>query len=134
MPEFNKSRGFKMSGYSYPGESPVKGRKAKKAAAAAALETAMGEITDVGNGEMKSTNIMDSESPALPTENDSALPKRAPVKNVDWSKVATSAMETGAEAIVSEGVSAGINALTKKNDKSNKGPDTEGFASIKYGS
>lgn len=127
MPEFNKSRGYKMSGYSYPGESPVKGRKAKKAAAAAALETAMGEITDVGNGEMTSTNIMDSESPALPTEN-------GPVKNVDWSKVATSAMETGAEAIVSEGVSAGINALTKKNDKSRKGPDTEGFASIKYGS
>jgi hypothetical protein len=23
MPEFNKSRGFKMSGYSYPGEGPL---------------------------------------------------------------------------------------------------------------
>ena len=43
MPEFNKSRGFKMSGYSYPGESPVKGRKAKQAAAAEALDIAMGK-------------------------------------------------------------------------------------------
>ena len=29
MPEFNKSRGFKMKGYSYPGMSPVKNPKTK---------------------------------------------------------------------------------------------------------
>ena len=35
MPEFEKSRGFKMKGYSYPGESPLKGaRKMKEQMAA----------------------------------------------------------------------------------------------------
>ena len=27
MPEFKKSTGYKMKGYSYPGESPLKGKK-----------------------------------------------------------------------------------------------------------
>ena len=47
MPNFNKSRGFKMSGYSYPGQSPMKGKKAARIAAAkAGQDEAMAKIEE----------------------------------------------------------------------------------------
>ena len=64
MPEFKKSKGYKMKGFSYPGESPLKGKKktAQKAAAAEDLSSAQDKIAEFGDMEMKSTNIMDDKS------------------------------------------------------------------------
>ena len=70
MPKFKKNpsgmkpSGFKMKGYSYPGESPLKGKKktAQKAAAAEDLSSAQDKIAEFGDMELKSTNIMDDKS------------------------------------------------------------------------
>ena len=57
-------RGYKMKGFSYPGESPLKGKK-KKAQQAAAQEdliAAQDKISEFGEMEMKSTDILGGES------------------------------------------------------------------------
>ena len=54
---------FKMKGFSYPGQSPLKGKK-KQARIAAAKEdrlTAQAKTDEFGDMEMKSTNILDSQ-------------------------------------------------------------------------
>ena len=74
MPKFKKNpsgmkpSGFKMKGFSYPGESPLKGKKAKqKAAAAEDLATAQEKISEFGEMEMKSSDIIGGESFTIDT-------------------------------------------------------------------
>jgi len=59
MPEFNKSRGFKLKGFSYPGKSPLKGKKktADLAAADEARALAEDQIDDFKNMKMESTDL-----------------------------------------------------------------------------
>ena len=58
------SRGYKMKGFSYPGESPLKVKKktAQKAAAKEDLGAAQEKIAEFGEMEMKSTDIMNDKS------------------------------------------------------------------------
>ena len=60
MPKFNKSRGFKMKGFSYPGTSPLKGKKkmAQQAVADQQKSAAEGEIAKLAEKKVKSTDIM----------------------------------------------------------------------------
>tara|TARA_R110000824_G_scaffold210583_1_gene396481 strand:- start:51 stop:299 length:249 start_codon:yes stop_codon:yes gene_type:complete len=56
------SRGYKMKGYSYPGESPLKGKKKEqKLAAKEDHASAMDAIDEFGSEEIESTNIMEEE-------------------------------------------------------------------------
>ena len=82
MPNFNKSRGFKMSGYSYPGKSPMKGKK-KKADQAAAKEgqaEAMAKMQEFGDMKMESTDILGKGSFKVDAGSSPAT-KRSPAKN-----------------------------------------------------
>tara|TARA_R110002074_G_scaffold112662_2_gene240931 strand:+ start:132 stop:362 length:231 start_codon:yes stop_codon:yes gene_type:complete len=64
MSKFNKPSGFKMSGYSYPGESPMKGKKKKAQQAEAKLsqEAAAEKLAEFGEMEMESTDLLASDS------------------------------------------------------------------------
>ena len=146
MPNFNKSKGFKMSGYSYPGQSPMKGKKKKadQAAAAEGQAEAMAKMEEFGDMKMESTDILGKGSFKVDAGSSPAT-KRSPAKN--WlgsmissiGKAATS--ETGkaigksaTDAIVGGAVSAGINAIGKKKEKpKRKAADQSGFAGIKMG-
>ena len=147
MPNFNKSKGFKMSGYSYPGQSPMKGKKKKadQAAAAEGQAEAMAKMEEFGDMKMESTDILGKGSFKVDAGSSPAT-KRSPAKN--WlgtmvesiGKAATT--ETGkaigksaADAIVGGAVSAGINAIGRKKEKpKRKAADQSGFAGIQFGS
>ena len=60
MPNFKKSSGFKMNGYSYPGQSPMKGKKANQQAAAAERKVdATSAIEDFATLKGEATNLME---------------------------------------------------------------------------
>ena len=145
MPNFNKSRGFKMSGYSYPGKSPMKGKK-KKADQAAAKEgqaEAMAKMQEFGDMKMESTDILGKGSFKVDAGSSPAT-KRSPAKNWLGSMISSigqaAASKTGkaigksaTDAIVGGAVSAGINAIGKKKEKpKRKAADQSGFAGIKF--
>ena len=139
MPEFNESRGYKMKGFSYPGKSPIKGKRkqADKLAASEAAEAAAGMIEEFGDVEMKSTNILSSKP--YRTE-ESPLDKKAPLRNIGGAlasiftkEVGEAAMEAGTKAVVSGGVKLGMDALKPKNKPGHKSADTSGFSGINFG-
>ena len=89
MPNFKKSSGFKMNGYSYPGQSPMKGKR-KQADLAAAAErkldatsaiedfaTLKGEATNL----MEGTNVKYGEISSPVRENVMDGPPEPPVQN-----------------------------------------------------
>ena len=133
MPEFNKSRGFKMSGYSYPGKSPLKGKKkrAQQAKAAEDLSTAQEKLDKFGEMEMKSTDIMAQESKI----GKGGAPKKGyikPAPTKSWAELG----QLAAKEVVKAGVSTGVKAATggfKKDKPGRRGPDASGLASIKFG-
>jgi hypothetical protein len=145
MPNFNKSKGFKMSGYSYPGQSPMKGKK-KKADQAAAKEgraEAMAKMEEFGDMKMKSTDLLAKDSFKVDTGS-SPLGMRSPAKNLGSSimtgleegakEFAKTAVVEGGKAVVGGAVSAGINAIGKKKEKPKReAADQSGFAGIQFG-
>ena len=146
MPNFNKSKGFKMSGYSYPGQSPMKGKK-KKADQAAAKEgqaEAMAKMEEFGDMKMKSTDLLAKDSFKVDAGSSPAT-KRSPAKNWLGTMISSigkaAASEAGQElgkeagkAIVGGAVSAGINAIGKKKEKPKReAADQSGFAGIQFG-
>ena len=78
---------FKMKGYSYPGQSPLKGKK-KQAQMAAAGERRSGaymDLQDSLNKETESTNLLAAGNPTVYGQipnmpNNSPVQKRAPFK------------------------------------------------------
>jgi len=135
MPNFNESRGFKMSGYSYPGESPMKGKK-KKAQQAAAKEgqaEAMAKMEEFGDMKMASTDILakDSFKVDVPSSPISSIGTAI----MDGLKEAgTQALQEAPKTIVGGAVSAGINAIGKKKKKPKRNAaDQSGFAGIQFG-
>ena len=146
MPNFKKTRGFKMSGYSYPGQSPMKGKK-KKADQAAAKEgqaEAMAKMEEFGEMKMKSTDLLAKDSFKVDTGG-SPVTKRSPAKSGLFGSImnglkegakefAKTAVVEGGKAVVSGAVSAGVNAIGKKKEKpKRKAADQSGFAGIQFG-
>ena len=150
MPNFNKSRGFKMSGYSYPGESPMKGKK-KKAQQAAAKEgqaEAMAKMEEFGDMKMESTDLLAKDSFKVDV-GQSPVTKRSPAKN--WLSTAASAVGNAAKdfaksdlgkqvgkeatkAVIGGGAQLAVNAISKKKEKpKRKAADQSGFAGIQFG-
>jgi hypothetical protein len=60
MPKFNKSKGFKQTGFSYPGMSPLKGKRKtrEKLAASEKLADANATMDEFGEMKMESTDLM----------------------------------------------------------------------------
>jgi hypothetical protein len=146
MPNFKKTSGFKMSGYSYPGKSPMKGKRkdADKAAAAEGQAEATAKMEEFGDMKMESTDILGKGSFKVDTGSSPAT-KRSPAKNWLGTMISSigqaAASKTGQEigkeagkAIVGGAVSAGINAIGKKKEKPKKvAADQSGFAGIQFG-
>ena len=147
MPKFNKSRGFKQTGFSYPGASPLKGKKtAQRAAAKEDLATANAKIAEFGEMKMESTDLMSDKGFSIQGGGVATPMKyKGPGPSV-WSgiidgvtkaaksdtgkKVISSVAEAGTEALVG----AAANALAgPKKDKTRKGPDVSGFSNLKFG-
>jgi len=138
--------GFKMSGYSYPGKSPMKGKRkdADKAAAAEGQAEATAKMKEFGDMKMESTDILGKGSFKVDTGSSPAT-KRSPAKNWLGTMISSigkaAASETGkaigksaGDAIVGGAVSAGINAIGRKKEKpKRKAADQSGFAGIKFG-
>tara|TARA_R110002073_G_scaffold97760_1_gene224500 strand:+ start:458 stop:904 length:447 start_codon:yes stop_codon:yes gene_type:complete len=147
MPNFNKSKGFKMSGYSYPGKSPMKGKRkdADLAAAAEGQATATAKMEEFGDMKMESTDILGKGKFKVDAGSSPAT-KRSPAKN--WLGAAAKVVGNAAKdfaksdlgkeagkAVVGGTVSAGINAIGKKKEKPKKvAADQSGFAGIQFGS
>ena len=134
MPNYKKTSGFKMSGYSYPGKSPMKGKRkdADLAAAAEGQAEATAKMQEFGEMKMKSTDILGKgkfkvDAPSPTKSIGSAI--------MEGLKVAgQAALEAAPEAIVGGAVSAGINAIGRKKEKpKRKAADQSGFAGIQFG-
>ena len=134
MPNFKKTSGFKMSGYSYPGESPMKGKRkdADKAAAAEGQAEATAKMEEFGDMKMKSTDILGKGNFKV---DQSPLPfvAEALAEGVKQS-LGQKLVEEAGKAVVGGAVSAGINAIGKKKEKPKKvAADQSGFAGIQFG-
>jgi len=82
MPNFKKSSGFKMNGYSYPGQSPMKGKKANQQAAAAERKVdATSAIEDFATLKGEATNLMEGTNVQY-GEISSPATKRAPLRDL----------------------------------------------------
>ena len=121
MPNYKRS-GFKMKGYSYPGTSPMKGKKADKLAAAEKQADASESLAEFGETKMKKS---------------SSILKKAPLKSVadDVTKSFTKELgEQAAKAGVNAAIGLGAKALSKgKKKKETKSADQSNFAGIKFG-
>jgi len=130
MPNYKRS-GFKMSGYSYPGTSPMKGKKADKLAAADSMASAQEKSAEFDDMKMKSTDIMADKSFKV-----SPATKRAPLKSVDdVAKSFTQELgEQAGKAAVDVAIDLGAKALSKgKKKKETKVADQSNFSNIKFG-
>jgi len=134
MPNFKKSSGFKMSGYSYPGESPMKGKRkdADLAAAAEGQAEATAKMEEFGDMKMKSTDILGKGSFKV---DQSPLPFVAEaVTEVVKQSLGQKLVEEAGKAVVGGAVSAGINAIGRKKEKpKRKAADQSGFAGMQFG-
>ena len=122
MPNYKRS-GFKMSGYSYPGTSPMKGRKANKLAAAEKQAAASESLAEFGEDKMKKS---------------SSILKQAPLKmeavNEATKSFTQELGEQAAKAGVEAAVGLGAKALSKgKKKKETKVADQSNFSNIKFG-
>tara|TARA_R110000822_G_scaffold215474_1_gene350330 strand:- start:270 stop:728 length:459 start_codon:yes stop_codon:yes gene_type:complete len=148
---------FKMKGFSYPGQSPLKGKK-KQARIAAAKEdrlTAQAKTDEFGDMEMKSTNILDSQGFSIqgggvapfkdqdPVENeadadeneaDAVTPKKT-FKESFKGAMGSEMGKTAGNALATAGVNAIVGVLTKpkKEKPKRQAANMSGFSNIKMG-
>ena len=148
---------FKMKGFSYPGQSPLKGKK-KQARIAAAKEdrlTAQAKTDEFGDMEMKSTNILDSqgfsiqgggvapfkdqdadenEADAVENEADAVAPKKT-FKESFKGAMGSEMGKTAGNALATAGVNAIVGVLTKpkKEKPKRQAANMSGFSNIKMG-
>ena len=83
MPKFNKSRGFKQTGFSYPGMSPLKGKKktADKLAASEKLADANTKLDEFGEMKMESTDLMSDKGFSITGGGVGPIQRRSPMKS-----------------------------------------------------
>ena len=160
MPEFKKSSGFKMKGYSYPGESPLKGKKKRLQAAADKAAAAQEQIAAFGQmqlGKKSPMNLNDEvlkiepkKIKLLPVNKEPKLEKATKTHDMVLKEMKAERKlnrieglkDAGAkivgkagEQIVTSLIARGVDAiLTPKNKKvEQKAPDQSGFGKIKFG-
>ena len=162
MPNFKKSSGFKMNGYSYPGQSPMKGKR-KQADLAAAAERkldATSAIEDFATLKGEATNLMEGTNvkygeisspakkldgqPEPPVQNEVSFgdamknaPKQSTGSKIKGavSKFASSSVgQAAGEALATGLVNLGISALKPKAKKEKRRVNpAAGFSQIKIG-
>ena len=124
---------YKMKGYSYPGNSPLKGAKARRQQQIAENRMAGEDMIDGAwedTGIDEATDLMKSEGFTVNVP--SPVTKRSPAKvasAIPWDKITESAIQAGVEG----GVQLGVEALKPKQKKGHQGPDVSGFSKLKFG-
>jgi hypothetical protein len=141
MPEFKKSSGYRMKGFSYPGQSPLKGKKgkARKAAAKEAIAAAGEQMKEFGAMAMGSgdatneTFKVDLPSPVKENDKVGLLKKIGQGFNKATEKgIGKDIKEQAVGALVNKGLDALF--TKKKPPAARKAPDMSGFSDIKFGS
>ena len=142
MPNFKKTSGFKMKGYTYPGVSPMKGKRkqAEQLAAKESKAEAMAKMDEFGDMKMKSTDILgkgsfkvDAPSPAKSFISDVLKAAGEGIKE-GAKGLGKDLVKEGGKAVIGGAVSAGINAVGKKKEKpKRKSADVAAFSGIKMG-
>ena len=117
MPNFKKSRGFKMKGYSYPGKSPMKLKEG-----------------DPSTGDQKQYQDQPEDkitSEDIPNEQTGPKGKKKEKKGkIDWSSVATDAIS----AVVQTGAQAGIEALIRPRTRPSRSAGASGsMGNVNFG-
>jgi len=158
MPEFNKSRGFKLKGFSYPGKSPLKGKKADRKAELEANRNLQQETMDkfkdmeIGQGGSMSEDGFSVNLPSPVSQTEEAAEeaaKEGATEEVVTEEGATEEVSDKAGSMSWGELGTGLagklggelanvainNMLSKKKEKKpvKKGPDTSGFNKIKFG-
>jgi len=113
-----KSSAFKMKGFSYAGDSPMKGKRktAEKAVAAQAKNEALANITASMSQELKGSNILSGQS----TKYGSPIEKKTPLRNDDDAEESFLSSDLGKGVVNYAGkkladgiINAGINLFKK---------------------
>ena len=136
-----KKTPYKMKGYTYPGEAPLK---------------AEGENTQTAMSKEKTDSAFDNFEDATDLLKDqgfyvkgpaglasSPVTKKSParedvggqiVKGIDWEEITQSAVEASVEGVVKGGIQLGAGAIANSGKKKdNKGMDQSGFSGMKFG-
>jgi hypothetical protein len=117
MPNFNKSRGYKMKGFSYPGESPLK-EPVESISAADVTDEQKIEMADEGSVQPKVDGNTESGG------------------NKDKSKFKMGEGTGGmiAEQLLKTGLELGASAIAnRKKKEGNKGASQSAFSGIQFG-
>jgi len=118
MPNFKKSRGFKMKGFTYPGTSPLRNEKTAEEMKAYKEKYQ----TDLSEGEIKEETLLSTVDVIEKKDKEKA--------KIDWSKITTNAIG----AIVETGAQAGIQALINPPERVKRAIQPTAMGNIKYGS
>jgi len=127
MPNFKKSRGFKMKGYSYPGTSPLRENTASSIETknAETEATVSDEAIAKGVERTKAHDVRYSEG-----EKNKKEKKKDEKGKIDWSSIATDAIST----VVQTGAQAGIEALIRPRPNPSKNAGASGsMGGINFG-
>lgn len=152
MPEFKKSTGYKMKGFSYPGESPLKGKKAqarklaaKEATAAAAEKQAAFNQMQMGTGGEASGQFKVDLPPTISgtpiKDKDNTMrgkdyPEVTVVDKTKWGKAEVNTAKSLGKGFIEASIKLGgsaIGAQKRKKRKNKIGPKTSKFSKIKFG-
>ena len=144
MPEFKKSSGFKMKGYSYPGESPLKGKKrqVRQQAAADMAASAQEQIAAFGQMKIGAKSPMNQKEEFIGPQQFDMLESMKEMK--EWKKhkrieglkaAGTKIIGKAGEQLAMSLVARGVDAILtpKKKKVVQKAPDQSGFGKIKFG-
>jgi len=152
MRKYNQSRGFKQAGFTYPGVSPLQGKRkeADKLAASEDLADAKAKISEFGKMKMESADLISDKSFSI-TAAKNPITQKVDEPSTD-SKISSDDVEetfqrsfknaagseigkTVGNALATSGINAivGRIARPRKTKKPRKGPDVSGFSNIKFG-
>lgn len=136
-----KSPAFKMTGFSYAGNSPVKGKRkvAEKAAASERGDLAMDDIKDFAELKTKSTDILSAGSTQY-GQTSNPVTKKAPLRDNTTPSflekfkgaMGTEIGQAAGKALVEGGIKLGVNALVsgKKKDPKKTVNVASGFSQM----
>ena len=147
MPEFKKSKGFQMKGFTYPGESPLKGikRDMRKKGHMDRASSALEGSKTMGGAEYETSNILAGGPPSYhgspvrenETETDDVETGDVETTDTDTTSFAEDAKALGANVLqagLQAGISAGVSKLIAgKEKKTRDNRRAEAFSKVQFG-
>ena len=133
-----------MPGYNYPGTSPLKGSRKRRAEKIASNRLDASEKIDEAFGDTldKSTDLLADDGFTISMEKQSPAPKKSPTKNINWDTINKQISEAlsdpelqaqVASTAVESGIQLGAEALKPKDKNIDRGNSMAGFSKLKFG-